>query len=136
MNCCKNTVKSEAELAALKAEQGVYSLLGLAQRAGRLIGGGDAVQKALPTGQVRLLLLAGDLSENSRKRLRLTWAKLTPAVRGKIAVWQFGDKERLGRSAGKPPRGIWALADENFAAGIDGKLKLLAASGMAEPIDL
>lgn len=137
MNCCKNTAKpDEAALAELKAEQGVYNLLGLAQRAGRLIGGTDAVQKALASGQVRLVLLAEDLSENSQKRFRQAWAALPPRAKAKTNVWRFGDMERLGRAAGKPPRGVWALADENFAAGISPKLTLLINSGRAVPLDL
>lgn len=137
MNCCKNTAKPEgAVIAAKKAENGVYALLGLAQRAGRLVGGGDAVQKALAAGNIRLLLLAGDLSANAQKSLRTAWAKLPPKAKANAEVWRFGDKITLGAAVGKPPRGVWALADENFANGICQKLAMLAESGIAEKIEL
>ncbi len=138
MNCCKNMLSNmpenvtEADLAALKAEQGVYTLLGFAQKAGKLTGGGEAVALALAKGQVQMVLLAADLSENSRKRFAKMWQQLPKGVSGKVVIWQFGSKEKLGQAAGKPPRGIWAVGDENFAKGLQSKLVLLQEQGKAK----
>lgn len=129
MSFCKNTANDE--LARLKAERGVYSLLGLCQRSGRLVSGSDAVIKTLVGGQTRILLVAEDLSENSRKKLRLALAQLNKQAAARLQIWQFGTKERLGLAAGKPPRGVWAVCDENFADGINKKLSLLVESGKA-----
>ena len=52
----------------LPAEQGVYTLLGFAQKAGCLFGGSDVVAQAVSRGQARLVLLAWDLSDNSYRR--------------------------------------------------------------------
>lgn len=131
MNCCKNT-PSEAELLALKAENGVYALLGLAQRAGKLTGGTDAVIAAAGRGEAKLVLLAADLSANSLKRLRKAWQNLPGA--GSINCWRFGAKERLGLAAGKRPCGVWSLSDVNFADGLDAKLAALQKAGLAEQI--
>ncbi len=133
MNCCKNTpnTPNEANLAALKAENGVYALLGLAQRAGKLTAGTDAVIAARARGDAKLVLLAADLSENSLKRL--SKACRQPAGKN-IAVWRFGTKERLGQAAGRRPCGVWALGDSNFAEGLAAKLAALQKAGQAERI--
>lgn len=131
MNCCKNTESFKA----LQAEQGVLSLLGLCQRAGRLISGGDAVQKALLAGQVRLLLVADDLSENSLKKLRLFMPNVSQKSLSKLSIWQFGSKVGLGSAAGKPARGIWAVCDENFADGMAKKLAMLVKADKAHTLD-
>lgn len=134
MSLCKNTPNKE--LAILKAEQGVYSLLGLCQKAGRLTSGSDAVVKALAAGQVRVLLVADDLSENSRKKLKAALAQLNKKAAAQLKIRQFGNKERLGLAAGKPPRGVWAVCDENFADGIAKKLDLLAESELAVALNI
>ncbi len=134
MNCCKNTAKPD-ELKLLKAQQGIYSLLGFCQRAGRLISGGDAVIKALAAGQVRLLLVADDLSENSQKKLRLAVAQSDKKTLASLKVWRFGTKADLAMAAGKPPRGVWAVCDDNFAAGMAQKLAVVATAGLAVPLD-
>ncbi len=131
MNCCKNT-PSEAELLALKAEQGVYTLLGLAQRAGKLTAGTDAVIAAWTRGDARLVLLAADLSENSLKRLNKACCK--PAAGQNVTIWRFGGKERLGLAAGRRPCGVWSLSDVNFADGLNAKLTALQKAGLAKQI--
>lgn len=136
MSCCKNTAKPEQMIALLKAEQGTYTLLGLCQKAGRLISGGDAVQKALVAGQVRVLLLAEDLSENSLKKLRLAMSQVNRRAAERLQIWRFGTKESLALAAGKPVRGIWAVCDDNFADGMAKKLALLAENGKAIRLDL
>ena len=120
----------------LPAEQGVYTLLGFAQKAGCLFGGSDVVAQAVSRGQARLVLLAWDLSDNSYRRF---WQHQLgeQAANRKMQVWRFGTKQQLGQAVGKPPRGIWALQDENFCRGILGKLQQLqsVAPNVASPAE-
>ena len=44
------------------------SLLGLAAKAGRVVSGEFATEKAVKAGKARLVLVAGDASDNSRKK--------------------------------------------------------------------
>lgn len=134
MSCCKNMAAKGAndELARLKAEQGAYTLLGLCQKAGRLTSGGDAVQKALAAGQVKILLIAGDLSENTQKKLKIALGQLNGRSIDRLTIWRFGSKADLSAATGRPERGIWAVCDENFAAGLNKKLELLQADEKAE----
>lgn len=136
MSCCKNMAKPETEIARAKARQGAYTLLGFCQKAGRLVSGGDAAAKALLAGQVKILLIADDLAENSRKKLRITLAQLSKKAAGELVIWQFGSKESLSIAAGRPARGIWAVCDGNFADGLNKKLELLQDGGEAKRLDI
>ena len=53
----------------MKNDQSLLFALGIAQKAGKAVSGDFAVQDALRKGKVKLLLIAKDASENSRKRL-------------------------------------------------------------------
>ena len=44
------------------------SLLGLAAKAGRVVSGEFATEKAVKAGKARLVLVAGDASDNSKKK--------------------------------------------------------------------
>ncbi len=118
------------ELAIKKAEQGVYTLLGFAQKSGGLFSGSDMVGQALAKGQVRWVILADDLSENSAGHFWQRWQKLPESSRMLVKIWRFGCKQQLGQAIGKPERGILALGNENFCRGLNDKLKILQ---LAEP---
>ncbi len=49
------------------ANNGVTFALGLAQKAGKLASGDYAVRSALKNGKAKLLLVAADAAENSKK---------------------------------------------------------------------
>jgi len=54
---------------AQPAERRLLDLLGLATRAGRVIGGTDAVRKGVRDGAVRLVILAADSSPTQQGKL-------------------------------------------------------------------
>lgn len=114
-----------------KAQAGVYTLLGFAQKAGSLFSGSDMVMQALGKRRIKLILLAWDLSENSYARFWQQWQQQPDAYRQTAQVWRFGVKQQLGLAIGKPERGILALSDENFCRGIITKLQQLQSA--AEP---
>ena len=47
----------------------VISLLGLAERAGKIASGEFAAEKAVKTGKARLIIVAEDASDNTKKKL-------------------------------------------------------------------
>ena len=93
----------------MKNEQSLRFALGLAQKAGKAVSGDFAVQDALRKGKVKILLIAKDASENSRKRL-------INFCEGKgITTVDVLDREQLGQALGKAPRTAVAIMDNNFA---------------------
>ena len=92
----------------MKNDQGVLFALGIAQKAGKAVSGDFAVQDALRKGKVKLLLIAKDASENSRKRL------INFCDEHGIKTVDVLDREQLGRSLGKAPRSAVGLMDNNF----------------------
>ncbi|RLK62443.1 hypothetical protein D3H64_09710 [Atopobacter sp. AH10] len=83
-------------------------LMGLAQRAGKLLSGTEGVMKALRSGQVRLVIAAEDLSESARRNLE---AKCQQA---NVAFMQLATSEEISQALGKK-RSVLALTDQGFA---------------------
>ncbi|MCQ2372484.1 MAG: ribosomal L7Ae/L30e/S12e/Gadd45 family protein [Phascolarctobacterium sp.] len=83
--------------------------LGLAQKAGKAASGDFAVRGALKAGKVKLLVIATDTAENTKKEL------LYLAEQAKVEVKEFLTKAELGYAIGKAQRTAVAIMDENFA---------------------
>lgn len=87
-------------------------MIGLGQRAGRLLSGDCAIKDALDRGKVKLLVVADDTAVRTRQELvRMAGLKKIPTI-------TYGSKEELGRLIGKSPRSAVALTDDNMARGI------------------
>lgn len=89
-----------------------YGMLGLAQKAGKLVYGEDGIRKAIKTGKAALVIVAEDASENSQKRFRDSCA----FYQSELVFW--GTKDELGRATGKGERAAIAVCDGNFAGAI------------------
>ena len=87
----------------------LYSLIGLCQKAGRLVSGGDMVEEAICTGRAKLVIIALDAGETMAKRFR------DKAAYYEVPVICFGTKEELGRSIGKELRSAVAMTDAGFS---------------------
>jgi ribosomal protein L7Ae-like RNA K-turn-binding protein len=86
------------------------SLLGLAARAHALLWGTERVREAVRAGDVKLVIVAADASDNSLD-------KLVPLLekRGVPHVVRF-DRAQLGDAVGKAPLSAVGLTDASFAA--------------------
>ncbi|MBD8497105.1 L7Ae/L30e/S12e/Gadd45 family ribosomal protein [Paenibacillus arenosi] len=88
----------------------VLSQLGLAQRAGKLVSGDDIVFKAIRNSQARLVIVAGDASENTKKKFKDKCNTYNvPLVIGFT-------RDELGESIGKLDRVILGVTDKGFAS--------------------
>lgn len=90
-------------------EKRILFALGLAQKAGKLASGDFAVKSALKGKKVKLLLLAHDAAENSKKDIYYL-AELTG-----VKVIERLTREQLGMAIGKAKRTAIAVLDVNFA---------------------
>lgn len=97
-------------------EAKLLSLLGLAQKAGKLASGELAVEKAVRGGRARMVIIAADASDNTKKSYR----DLTAYY--KVAYHEALSKEQIGNATGKAPRAALAVADAGFAKAISAAL--------------
>ena len=91
-------------------EDKILNLLGLAQRAGKVISGDFIVEKAIK--KPKLVLLAGDCAANNEKK----YTQL--AETHQIPLHSIANKEALGTAIGKEVRVVVAVLDDGFAKAI------------------
>jgi len=94
----------------------IISLIAMANKAGKTVSGSDSVMDALRKGSVALLVLAEDISADSRTKFT--------AIAGKtgVKVIDFSFKERLGATLGKEIRTAVAVISLPFADALDREL--------------
>lgn len=102
----------------MKNEQKLASLLGLAQKAGKLSSGDFAVDRAIKSGKAKIILVAADASEGTKKSYK-DMAKFY-----NVSYYETLSKIRLGEAIGKPLRAAAVITDEGFTRSL---LKLLAS---------
>jgi len=90
-------------------EEKVCSFMGLAVRAGQTVSGSFASDKAIKMGKARLVLIAKDASENTKKGFFDACKYYSTEIR------VIGDKDLLGKYTGKNVRTVVAVVGESFA---------------------
>jgi len=101
---------------ALQTER-ISATIAMANKAGRVVSGSDTVMDALRKGNVSLLILAEDISNESAAKFL--------AIAGKTGVesFRFSLKEQLGSPLGKDIRSVVAVAPGPFADNLRRELK-------------
>ena len=95
----------------------VYSLLGLCMRAGKIASGEAILEKAIKDGKVKLVIIAEDASNNTKKKFNNMCAFRH------IKLIELGTKESLGKAIGKEIRASIGVCDEGFVNNIIGNLE-------------
>lgn len=94
----------------MAAPEAALRLLGLAARAGRVLPGTERVREAVRGGEARFVLIAGDISANTRE-------KLLPLLESRGTPHMIGyDRDRLGAAVGRAPLSAVAVTDASLAA--------------------
>lgn len=93
------------------------SLLGMATRAGKTVNGNDTVEKTIREGKAKLVIVACDASDNTKKKFtdKCTYYN--------TELLFAGDKEILGKFVGKEFRAVVAVTDEGFAKALSEKIR-------------
>lgn len=91
------------------SEEKIYSFLGLATKAGKIVSGDDSTLLELKRNKVKLVIVASDASENTKKLFK------DKSSYRNIPYIYFSTKLQLGISIGKAPRAVVGIKDENFA---------------------
>lgn len=87
----------------------VYSFMGLAMKAGKLVSGEEGCEKTIRSGKAFLVITAEDASENTVKKF------LNACEYRKVPFFRYGQKEALGRLLGKEVRSVITVTDSGFA---------------------
>ena len=90
----------------------MMSLIGLATRAGKTVSGEFSTEKCVKSGQAKLVVIASDASDNTKKKFSNMCAYY------QVPFFIAGDKESLGHCMGKEYRASLAVSDKNFADAI------------------
>ena len=90
----------------------VLSLLGMAQKAGRISGGSFQVSESVKSGSASLVIIASDISEGSEKKYRDMCSYY------EIPLYKYSDMDSLGHAIGKEYRAAVSVNDAGFAKGL------------------
>lgn len=85
------------------------NMLGIAQKAGKIISGEFAVEQAIRSKKACLVLLAGDASPNTKKKYNDLVAFY------EVPLYEIFSKEEMGESIGKVHRAAIAVNDPGFS---------------------
>ena len=95
------------------AQNKIYSMIGLATKAGKLASGEFSTEHAVKTGKASLVIVSETASENTKKKFR------NMCTYYEVPLYFFGEKEMLGHAMGKEFRASLAVLDEVFAKAIE-----------------
>lgn len=96
-------------------ENKIYGLLGLCTRAGKISFGTEAVLDKIAKQKVKLIIIAEDTSEKSKKKI------IDIANKKNIPYMIFGTIFDNSKAIGKVNKAIIAIEDKNFAEAIKNK---------------
>ena len=82
-------------------------MLGLAKRAGKVQTGEDICSKAVKSGVSKLIIVACDASDNTKK-----------SITDSCKFVEAGSKAELGKFTGADSRAVVSVNDDNFAKAI------------------
>lgn len=94
----------------------LQSMLSLCQRAGKIVTGEDTVEINIKSGDVLLVIIAGDASDNTKNKFE------NKCKYYNIPFFIYSTKEELSRCIGKYNRSVFAITEKNFADKIEMEL--------------
>ncbi|SEN33829.1 Ribosomal protein L7Ae [Paenibacillus sp. OV219] len=102
------------------------SLLGMAMRAGKLVTGDETVLKAVKQGKAKIVIVAADASDNTKKKFRDKCATYN------VKLIEAFDRITIGEAIGKSERVLLGVTDAGFSKSI---LQSLTEPSEVEYID-
>ena len=93
----------------MTSEERIAGYLGLAARGRRVESGGFSVEKAVKSGKACLTVIAGDASDNTKKKFQ------NMCEYYRVPCILYADREALGAAVGKPFRATAAVTDRGLA---------------------
>ena len=101
----------------MQNNSGVYSAIGMANKAGKLVTGTDSCLRAVRAGAVKLVILSEEASENTRKKV------INACSIKAIDCIEYGTGALLGKMTGKSYRIVIGVRDKNLSKLILSKMQ-------------
>ena len=101
----------------------LLSMIGIAQKAGKIVSGGFLCEKAVKSREAKLVIIAEDAQKNTVSTIS------NKCTFYHIPFGFYGTKESLGHAIGKEERSCAAVTDQGFADSIS---KLLSSGKKEE----
>lgn len=95
----------------------LISLISMSKKAGRLKAGEFAAEEAIASGKARLVIVAEDASDNTKKKFE------NKSKTMEVPIVFFGKKEELGAAIGKELTAGIAICDDGLAKAFLNKYK-------------
>ena len=95
----------------------IYSLLGIAMKGRNLVSGEFQTLEAIKKGSAMLVIIAEDASDNTKKLFS------DKCRFYQIPVFQYGNREELGKAVGKDLRSSVGVCDAGLADAVIRQLK-------------
>ena len=87
----------------------VFSLIGLATRARRVVSGEFSTEKSVKSGRSHMVIVSEEASDNTKKMFT------NMCTHYKVPIYLFGTKEELGHAMGQEFRASLSVEDAGFA---------------------
>lgn len=87
----------------------IYSMIGFAKKAGKILTGSEVCEKALKSGKVKAIIISSDASKNTAKKF------IDMCKYRSIPYRIFGMKDELGKYTGKEEIVVLGLCDKDFS---------------------
>lgn len=101
----------------------VYSMLGLAAKAGKIASGEFMTERSVKDGSACLVVVATDASDNTKKNFR------DMCTYYHVPIEEYGSKDELGHAIGKEMRASLAINDQGFANSVQSKIESSKKTG-------
>mgnify|MGYP000911698121 CR=1 FL=1 len=101
----------------------VFSLLGITQKARKLISGQDSVERGANAKKVFLIIVSKDTSKNTIKKM------MNLSIRTNIPMLLWGQSDELGRAIGQGQRKVIGITDKGIAKELSKRINLLTGVG-------
>lgn len=103
-----SVIKKQGENCLVNNQQAILNLLGIAQRAGKLVTGEDLAVKAIQKQTAKFVFVASDASQNTKKKIK------DKSLYYQVLVDDSFEQALLSNAIGRK-RSIIVVADEGFA---------------------
>ena len=90
-------------------EKKIFSMLGLAKKAGYAHAGEFLAEKSVKSFKAHVVIIAADASENTKKKFRDMCSFY------EVPCYEFGDKDSLGHALGNELRASVAISDAGMS---------------------